>query len=94
MFMPSPPTNGLAVASLVCSIAGVVPFFFGIPCVVGIILGFVGMSQVKKSGGVQRGRGLALAGVIVGFSLIALFVILVIAVGVSSHNTSNNPGFS
>jgi uncharacterized protein DUF4190 len=80
-------TNGLAVASLVTSIAGIIPFLFGIPCVVGIILGFVGLSQIKKTGGVQQGRGLAMAGVIVGFSLIAIFILLVVAVSVGHHNT-------
>lgn len=69
--------NGLAVASLVCSIAGVLPFFFGLPCILGIVFGFVARSQIKRSQGTQGGEGLALAGIIVGFCLIGLFVVVV-----------------
>jgi hypothetical protein len=70
-------TNGLAVASLVCACAGIVPFFFGLPCVLGVIFGFVARSQIRRTNGAQEGSGLALAGIIVGFSLIALFIGLV-----------------
>jgi hypothetical protein len=73
------------VASFVCSVSGIVPFFFGITCVVGIVLGFVALSQIKRSGGFQQGRGLAIAGVIVGFSLIAIFFLLVFAARVSTN---------
>jgi uncharacterized membrane protein len=82
------PTNGLAVASFVCSVSGIVPFFFGITCVVGIVLGFVALGQIKRSGGYQQGRGLAIAGVIVGFSLIAIFLLIVFAAGVTTNQTN------
>jgi hypothetical protein len=67
--------NGLAVASLVCACVGIVPFFFGLPCILGIIFGFVSRSQIRRTNGAQGGAGLALAGIIIGFSLIALFII-------------------
>jgi hypothetical protein len=73
----SPRNNGLAVASLVCSCAGIVPFFFGVTCILGIIFGFVSRSQIKRSHGTQSGEGLALAGIIVGFSLIVIFIVVV-----------------
>lgn len=73
-------TNGLAIASLISSCVGVVPFFFGLPCVLGIIFGFVARSQIRRTNGVQQGAGLALAGIIVGFALITLVVILIIVV--------------
>jgi uncharacterized membrane protein len=82
-------TNGLAIASLVCSVTGIIPFFFGISCVVGIVLGFVSLRQIKRTGGVQQGRGLAIAGIAVGFSLIAIFVLLVgLALGTAHTTTS------
>ncbi len=76
--------NGLAVASLVCSCAGFVLF---VPAVLGIIFGFVARSQIRRSGGAQGGDGFAIAGIIVGFSWIALIVILV-AVNASNNNAS------
>ena len=71
------PTNGLAVAALVCACVGVIPFLFGVPCILGVIFGFVARNQINKSGGHQQGGGMALAGIIVGFSLIGIFIILV-----------------
>jgi len=71
------PTNGLAIASLICSCAGIIPFLLGIPCILGVIFGFVARSQIKRSNPGQEGAGLALAGIIVGFSLIAVFILLV-----------------
>jgi uncharacterized membrane protein len=84
----------LAIASLACSIGGIIPFFFGVPCVVGIILGFVALGQIRKTDGVQQGRGLAIAGVIVGFSLIALFVLLLSLAFVGVHSNGGTAGFT
>jgi hypothetical protein len=83
------PTNGMAVASLVCSCAGIIPFFFGIPCVLGIVFGFVARSQIRRTDGVQSGRGLALAGIIIGFSLIALFILVVVLIAAAGHNCTD-----
>jgi hypothetical protein len=68
---PSRKTNGLAIASLVCSILG----FLVIPLVLGIVFGFVARSQIKNSNGTQGGQGLALAGIIIGFGWAALIVL-------------------
>jgi hypothetical protein len=68
---PSRKTNGLAIASLVCSIAG----FLVIPLVLGIVFGFVARSQIRNSNGTQGGQGLALAGIIIGFGWAALIVL-------------------
>jgi hypothetical protein len=87
-------TNGLAIASLACSIGGIIPFFFGVPCVVGIILGFVSLGQLRKTNGVQQGRGLAMAGVVVGFSLIAIFVLFVVLAVAGVHSNGGTSGFT
>ena len=79
---PARPTNGLAIASLVCSCVGIIPFLFGVPCILGVIFGFVSRSQIKRSQGAQGGDGLALAGIIVGFSLIGIFIVFVILLAV------------
>jgi hypothetical protein len=76
-------TNGLAIASLVCSCVGL--FFFGIAAIVGIVFGFVARAQIAKSDGRQKGGGLALAGIIVGFGMLALGIILIIVI-VNSHS--------
>jgi uncharacterized membrane protein len=73
-------TNRVAVASLVCSVVGIFPLFFGLTCVLGVVFGFVALRQIKRSDGVQAGKGLAVAGIVVGFSLVAIFVVIVFAI--------------
>jgi hypothetical protein len=80
-------TNGLAVASLVCSIAG---FLFFIPAVLGVVFGFVARSQIRHSSGTQGGDGLAVAGIIVGFAWIVLLIVVFAISGTT--NTTNNSG--
>lgn len=73
-------TNGLAIASLVTAIVG--GCFYGLGAIVAIILGVVALNQIKQTG--QQGRGLAIAGIAVGASVIALwliFVVFIVAVG-------------
>jgi peptidyl-prolyl cis-trans isomerase B (cyclophilin B) len=48
----------------------VLAFLFSI---VGVILGFIALSQIKRTG--EQGRGLAIAAIIVGFAEIALGLI-------------------
>jgi hypothetical protein len=82
-------TNGLAIASLVCALAG---FFCGITAPLGVIFGFVARGQIKRSAGLQTGNGLAIAGIIVGLIiclLIVLWIVLVVAFGTLSFNTNN-----
>jgi hypothetical protein len=58
------PTNGMAIAALVCSLAGLAVF---ISAPVGAILGHVARKQIRESG--EQGDGMALAGIIVGWIL-------------------------
>jgi hypothetical protein len=84
----APKNNGLAIASLVCSILGLC---CGVGGVLGVIFGFVARGQIKRSGGAQQGSGLALAGIIVGFVVIALAAVglLIVLVGASSGNNNS-----
>ena len=84
-----PKNNGLAVASLICSCFGVV--LFTLPCILGVIFGFVARSQIRRSQGAEKGDGLALAGIIVGFAGIAL-VILIVVVRIANDHTSGVMG--
>ncbi|CAN5174075.1 hypothetical protein BH20ACT24_BH20ACT24_01840 [soil metagenome] len=72
-------TNGLAIASLVLGIVGILIQLFGIVPILAIVLGFVGKNQIDQSGGVQRGRGMAIAGIVLGIIGIVLLIILLIA---------------
>lgn len=75
-------TNGLAVASLVLAIVGIL----GIGAILAIIFGIVARRQIRESGGAQTGEGLALAGIIVGICQIVLSAaaIALLVIGLST----------
>jgi Domain of unknown function (DUF4190) len=84
-----PKTNGLAVASLVCS------FFFwiyGIGALVAIVFGFIARSQIRHSGGTQRGKGMALAGIIIGFASLVITAVVITIVVVVVHRHCHATG--
>ena len=75
---PTPaPASGTAEKWNVLSIVGFVIVFFGFS-LVSIILGFIGLNQIKKTG--ERGRGLALWAIVLGFVSIIIGIIVWIVV--------------
>lgn len=90
---PQPPksgTNGLAIAAMICGICG---FACIVPGVVGIILGFVSLPQIKRSG--QSGRGMAITGIVLGsLWIVALILLIVIGHTVSGSVSTGNSGVS
>ena len=71
------PTNGFAIASLVCGIAG---FFLLLPSVLAVVFGHLARSQIRQRG--EQGAGLAVAGLITGYlGLAFLALIVVVLVG-------------
>jgi hypothetical protein len=60
----------MAIAALVTSLVGLL--FCGLPSIVGMVLGMVALGETKRTG--QKGRGLALAGIIIGAVVIVVVV--------------------
>lgn len=76
-YQPSaPPTNGLAIGSLVASILGLT-FVPAIGSIIGVILGYMAKRQIAESGGTVGGEGIAKAGIIIGWIGIGLTVLAV-----------------
>lgn len=73
---PQPKTPGIAIASLVCGILGFVCFgpLGSIPA---IICGHIAKTRIKNSGGILTGDGMALAGLILGYVGLALFILII-----------------
>jgi prepilin-type processing-associated H-X9-DG protein len=70
-----PKTSRLAIASLICGIVG--PCTVGLCSVIGIILGIVGLVKIGKEPAAMRGRGLAIAGIVVsGVGIVMLPLII------------------
>lgn len=57
------PTSGAAVASLICSLIGLVTF--GLLAIVGVVCGHVAVQETRS--GARGGHGLAIAGLIIGW---------------------------
>jgi hypothetical protein len=63
-------TSGMAITALVLGVTTLLcSLFTALPS---IILGFISMGKIKRSGGTLKGRGLALAGVIVSLAILLL----------------------
>lgn len=74
---PAPPTNVMAVWSLVSSILGIT-LLPAVGSVAGVVLGHIAMSQLKRTG--ESGRGLAIAGLVVGYSGVVIIGLIVAAI--------------
>ncbi len=72
-YQAAPPTNTLAVVSLVSSLA---TFVLGVTAIVGVITGHMALGQIKRTG--EGGRGMALAGLIVGYVFIGFTVLAIV----------------
>ncbi|MFS0867628.1 DUF4190 domain-containing protein [Microbacterium sp. 179-B 1A2 NHS] len=72
---PVAPTNALSIISLVAAITGLT-FFPFIGSIVGIVTGHMSLKQLRTSG--EKGRGMALAGTIIGYVSLGLVVLGVI----------------
>lgn len=83
-------TNPWAVASLVCSLFGWVCLFIG--ALLGVIFGFVALSQISRTG--QKGRGMAIAGIVIGFVLLFAGVSLLILQFLLRHSPSTDTSAS
>jgi Domain of unknown function (DUF4190) len=81
-YVPVQKTNGLAVASLVCSLV----WLGGLGSILAIVFGFMARSQIKRSEGNVQGSGLAVAGIIIGFvGLVAVIFVTIAVIALVHH---------
>ncbi|MET8307282.1 DUF4190 domain-containing protein [Micromonospora sp. NPDC005173] len=93
----APPTSGLAVASLVLGILGVVGGWclFGVPCLLAVVLGHVGLHDTRND--MKSGRGMAVAGLVLGYVFVAPMIMLTMMVffggliGAATPSTTPSP---
>lgn len=78
--------NGMAIASLVLGIVSTLSFcgfhvgaFLGLPCaILAIVFGFIAKGKANRQEG--GGRGMAIAGIILGFIYIGIILIVILAI--------------
>lgn len=71
--MSTSPLNIMALVGFILSLSGLV---VGITVIPGIVLSHIGLSQIKRTG--ESGRGFALTGLVVGYCLVGLSLLAVI----------------
>lgn len=82
---PARPSSGLAITSLVCGIAGVVLFWAIVPMlasIAAVITGHMALGQIRRTPGLG-GRGMAIAGLILGYLMIGVLVFTIVSTLIS-----------
>ena len=67
-------TNGMAIASMVLGIL----WLYWIGSILALVFGYIGKNQIDKSNGRESGRGMAIAGIVLGWIGVAVLVVLII----------------
>lgn len=68
-----PGTNGMAIAALVLGIL----WIYWIGSVLALVFGYLARQQIDRSGGQQAGRGLAVAGIVLGWIGVGVLSLIV-----------------
>ena len=77
---PPKSTNGLAIASMVLGILWV----YWVGSILALIFGYVAKGQIDAAGGTQGGRGMAIAGIVLGWVGIGVLLLGIVALAVGS----------
>jgi Domain of unknown function (DUF4190) len=94
--VPRQTTNGFAVAALVLGIV----WLYGIGSILALVFGYKARRQIDDSNGAQGGRGMAVAGIVLGWIgmvvpiLAILAAVVVFAVGGSTDKQQTNACFA
>ena len=74
-----PETSGKAIFSLVCGVL----FFLPPAAIVAVVFGYLSLSDIRKNAGKLTGKGLAIAGLVLGYVGAALGVMWIVLIGIS-----------
>ena len=87
---PSANYNGLSIAGFSLSCAAIISniLLFGLPGIVGLILSIVGLCQCNKRS--EKGRGLAIAGIVIGAVLTLLMILTYAGLILAFDNAFDN----
>jgi Domain of unknown function (DUF4190) len=89
-YQTGPKTNGLAIAALVLGIAGLVFYICGVASILALVFGYMAKGQIDRAPEAQGGRGMAIAGIIMGWIGIALVVIFWAVIIILAATTDDN----
>lgn len=78
-------TNGMAVASMVLGIL----WIWWVGSILALVFGYMGKKQIDESGGAQSGRGMAIAGIVLGWVGVGTLVLFALLLTFSSTTTGS-----
>ena len=78
-------TNGFSVAALVLGIL----WIYWIGSILALVFGYVAKSQIDKSGGRETGRGMAIAGIVLGWVGVGILLLILLLVLVGSIGSAD-----
>lgn len=72
--------NGFAIASMVLGIV----WIYWVGSILAVVFGHIALKQIKESSDTQSGRGMAIAGLVLGYVGVAIvaLILVVVAVGI------------
>jgi hypothetical protein len=76
---PAKPNSNMALASLILGILGWT-FMPGLASIAAIITGHLAQKEIKESNGQLGGDGMAIAGLVMGYASVAIFVCVCLAI--------------
>jgi hypothetical protein len=77
-------TNGFAIAALVLGIV----WIYWIGSILALVFGYIAKSQIDKSNGEQTGRGMAIAGIVLGWIGVGILLLLIVAIALGAGSVS------
>lgn len=83
--------NAMAIASLVTGLVGVFVCFFPVLSLLAVVFGHVALSQIKQRAGRERGRGMAIGGLVIGYLTLLAAIGFWIVVATSDTTTVPEP---
>ncbi len=78
-YQPPKKTSGLAIAALITATAGLL--VCPLVSIIGFFLGIGALNEIGNSNGRLEGRGLAIAGMVIGGIALMLMVVLIATIG-------------
>jgi len=77
-------TNGFAIASLVLGII----WIYAVGSILALVFGYMAKKQIDESGGRESGRGMAVAGIVLGWIGVGgvILILIIVAIGASSSS--------
>ena len=78
-------TNGLAIASMVLGIL----WLYWIGSILALVFGYVSKKQIDESGGMEGGRGMAVAGIVLGWVGVGTLTLVIVGAVIAAVSTAS-----